>query len=149
MESSPPEIFGSSSNYFREIAKNVLNKEEIDEFMPIDFDYRKATFDNELNTIWIFDYIYWNREDEKKALKVLGWSRGDFPSDIHIDCSLHFLCSFYHLKKWGGLRTSLHYSKMIRRRNMKREEALKLLKAESKEDYKSIFRIKCPQKFKH
>lgn len=140
IESSPPEIFGFSSKYFKEVAKDVLNEEEIQEFMPIDFDYKEASFDNELNSIWIFDYIYWTKEEEKKVLKGLGWSKGDFPSDIHIDCSLHSLCSYYHLKKWGGLRTSLHYSKMIRRGDMKRDEALRLLKEESKENFNYIFK---------
>lgn len=140
IESSPPEIFGFSSQYFKDIAKDVLTEDEIIDFMPYEFDYKNASFDQELSSIWIFDYIYWRREDEQKALKEIGWSKGKFPSEIHIDCSLHSLCSYFHLQRWGGLRTSLHYSKMIRRGDMTRKEALKLLKEESKDDAKLILK---------
>lgn len=139
IESSPPEIFGFSSQYFKEIAKDVLTEEEIKEFMPYEFDYKNASFDNELSSIWIFDYIYWRREEEQKALKEIGWSKGNNISEIHIDCSLHELCSFFHRKKWGRVRTALHYSKMIRRGDMNREEALRLLK---KEESKRVSHIK-------
>lgn len=139
IESSPPEIFGFSSQYFREIARDVLTEEEIKEFMPYEFDYKNASFDNELSSIWIFDYIYWRREDEQKALKEIGWNKGNNISEIHIDCSLHELCNYFHKKNWGRVRTALHYSKMIRRGDMTREEALKLLK---KEEGKRVSYIK-------
>ncbi len=138
IESSPPEIFGFSSNYFKEIAKDVLTEEEIEEFMPYDFDYKNASFDNELQSIWIFDYIYWRREEEQRALNELGWSKGNYISEIHIDCSLHELCSYFHMKNWGRVRTALHYSKMIRRGDMKREEAIEILEKEEKKDVKYI-----------
>lgn len=138
IESSPPEIFGFSSEYFKDIAKDVLTEEEIDEFMPYKFDYKNASFDNELSSIWIFDYLYWRREEEQKALKEIGWSKGNNVSEIHIDCSLHDLCNYFHKKSWGKVRTALHYSKMIRRGDMSRQEALALLKKEESKKIKNL-----------
>lgn len=138
IESSPEEIFGFSSKYFKEIAKDVLTEAEIREFIPYDFEYENASLDNELNSIWLFDYVYWRRSDEKKVLEKLGWSKGNNISEIHVDCTLHDICSYFHMKKWGGARTALHYSKMIRRGDMKRYEAMALLEKEEKKNVSKL-----------
>ena len=139
IESSPAEIFGFSSQYFKNIALEVLTENEIHEFAPYPMDYKNASMDNELDSIWIFDYIYWDRIKEREAIRTLGWKKGRKNiGEIHIDCELHGLCNQFHKKSWGSIRTALHYSKMIRRGDMQRNEAIKLLEKEEIEDPTTI-----------
>ena len=135
IESSPPEIFGFSSQYFKNIALEVLTEDDVHEFAPYPMDYKNASFDDELGSIWIFDYLYWDRNKEKAALREMGWEKGrENIGDIHMDCELHGLCNQFHKQSWGSVRTALHYSKMIRRGDMERNEAIKLLEKEEIED---------------
>lgn len=113
----------------------------MEEFAPYPMNYKNAAFTDERASIWIFDYLPWDRKEEQKVLKSLGWSKGkENTGEIHIDCTLHGVASNFHYQRWGGARTALHYSKMIRRGDMKRPEAMRLLRQDEADDARPILR---------
>ena len=141
IESRGPKIYSYNNNLFKNIAKNVLARKEMQDFLgetKLQKTLRRLRhfrLTRYRRQISLPDYMEWNDAEIKKTIyEELGWKKRKDGSSDHIDCLFAPMKGYLNLKKWGFGEKTTKYAAMVRINQMTREEALNRAQEEESKD---------------
>lgn len=89
-----------------------------------------------------FNYIEWNKEEVISKIQELGWEYDkSLNSSWRSDCFVNVLRQYYYKKMLGFNDLDVYYARLIRTKEITKEEALKKIQEEGKYDDKVIEQI--------
>ncbi len=145
IESRGPKIYSYNNNLFRRIAKEVLSKGEMIDFLGISNSeklarrFRRLRPSRYRRQISLPDYMVWDdREIKSTIYSELGWEKREDGSSDHIDCLFAPIKNYLVVQKWGFGEKTTKYSAMIRAGQMDRETALKACAEEYEKNEKTL-----------
>jgi len=141
IESRGPKIYSYNNKLFETVAKNILSKKELFDFLE-ETKFEKLTrrlkhfrLSRYRKQISLPGYILWDDKHIKETIyNELGWQKRADGSSDHIDCLFAPLKNYLVVQKWGFGEKTTKYSAMVRAGQMNREEALKKAEFEEHSD---------------
>ena len=145
IESRGAKIYSYNNHLFETIAKNVISKKEMEDFLgetnlqKIKRRVKHGTFLRYRQQISLPEFIEWDDKIIKNTIyKELGWEKREDGSSDHIDCLFAPMKNYLVVQKWGFGEKTTKYSSMIRAGQIKRNGALQEVEKESFVEPKAI-----------
>ncbi len=145
IEARGKEIYSYNNNLFRTIAKDILTKDEMEDFLEetkikkLLRRIKHLTIRRYRRQISLPDYIEWNDMEIKKTIEEeLGWEKREDGSSDHIDCLFAPVKNYLMIQKWGFGEKTTKYASMVRAGQITREEALRRIQQEEKKEEPSV-----------
>ncbi|MCM8782341.1 MAG: N-acetyl sugar amidotransferase [Candidatus Omnitrophica bacterium] len=130
IESRGPKIYSYNNNLFKAIAKNVISKQEMKDFLEetkLQKAFRRLKhlrLSRYRRQISLPDYIIWDDKQIKDTIyNELSWQKRADGSSDHIDCLFAPIKNYLVVQKWGFGEKTTKYSAMVRAGQMTRQEA--------------------------
>ncbi len=132
IESRGAKIYSYNNHLFEAIARNVITKKEMDDFLgetgrqKIIRRLKHGTLRRYRQQISLPEFMVWDDKTIKDTLyKELGWEKRADGSSDHIDCLFAPMKNYLVVQKWGFGEKTTKYSSMVRAGQLTREVALK------------------------
>jgi len=131
IESRGKKIYSYNNNLFLNVAKEVIAKQEMKDFLEetnlskLLRRLKHLTLRRYRRQISLPDYIVWDDQEIKRVIsEELGWQKRQDGSSDHIDCLFAPIKNYLVVAKWGFGEKTTKYSAMVRAGQMKRQEAM-------------------------
>lgn len=141
IESLDNKMYSYNNNLFKNIAGDLLTKEEMKDFLEETKIQRllkrlkHCRLTRYRKQISLPDYMVWDDKEIKRVITdELGWEKRQDGSSDHIDCLFAPIKNYLIVQKWGFGEKTTKYAAMTRAGELKREEALKKAQEEESKD---------------